>query len=73
MGFSRQNIGVGCHFLLWGENFEFLKTLNFEVEEFGINSIIVKAHPVWLPIGNEDNSIKKVIELNNDKDYTELN
>ena len=45
------------------ENFEFLRTLNFEIEEFGINSVIVKSHPVWLPKGNEDNSIKKVLEL----------
>ena len=45
------------------ENFEFLKELNFDIEEFGINSIIIKAHPVWLPLGNENNSIKKILEL----------
>ena len=45
------------------ENFDFLRELNFEIEEFGINSVIVKSHPVWLPKGNEDNSIKKVLEL----------
>ena len=45
------------------ENFEFLKSLNFDIEEFGINSVIVKSHPVWLPKGNEDNSIKKILEL----------
>jgi len=45
------------------ENFDFLRELNFEIEEFGPNSVIVKSHPVWLPKGNEDNSIKKVLEL----------
>ena len=50
-------------FIVLKENFEFLKELNFEIEEFGINSVIVKSHPVWLPVGNEDNSIKKVLEL----------
>ena len=45
------------------ENFEFLRDLNFEIEEFGINSIIIKAHPVWLPQGNENNAIKKILEL----------
>jgi len=54
---------TNSEYIILKENFEFLKSLNFEVEEFGINSIIVKSHPVWLPKGNEDNSIKKIIEL----------
>jgi len=54
---------TNSEYVILKENFEFLKSLNFEVEEFGINSIIVKSHPVWLPKGNEDNSIKKIIEL----------
>ena len=54
---------TNSEYIILKENFEFLKALNFEVEEFGINSIIVKSHPVWLPVGNEDNSIKKIIEL----------
>jgi len=54
---------TSSEFIILKENFEFLRELNFEIEEFGINSIIVKSHPVWLPIGNENNSIKKVLEL----------
>ena len=54
---------TNSEYVILKENFEFLKSLNFDIEEFGINSIIVKAHPVWLPIGNEDNAIKKIIEL----------
>ena len=54
---------TNSEYIILKENFEFLKTLNFEIEEFGINSVIIKAHPVWLPKGNEDNSIKKVLEL----------
>ena len=54
---------TSSEFIILKENFEFLKELNFDIEEFGINSVIVKAHPVWLPAGNEDNSIKKVLEL----------
>lgn len=45
------------------ENFEFLRELNFDIEEFGINSIIIKAHPVWLPSDNENIAIKKILEL----------
>ena len=54
---------TNSEYIILKENFDFLKTLNFDLEEFGINSIIVKAHPVWLPSGNEDNAIKKIIEL----------
>ena len=54
---------TNSEYVILKENFEFLKSLNFDIEEFGINSIIVKAHPVWLPIDNEDNAIKKIIEL----------
>jgi len=54
---------TNSEYIILKENFEFLKSLNFDIEEFGINSVIVKAHPVWLPKGNEDNSIKKILEL----------
>ena len=54
---------TSSEYIILKENFDFLRELNFEIEEFGINSVIVKSHPVWLPKGNEDNSIKKVLEL----------
>ncbi len=50
-------------FTILKENFDFLRELNFDIEEFGINSVIIKSHPVWIPEGNETNSIKKVLEL----------
>ena len=50
-------------YIVLKENLEFLRNMNFEIDEFGINSIIVKAHPTWIPKGNEVNAIKKVIEL----------
>ena len=58
-------------FIILKENLDFLRELNFDIEEFGINSVIVKAHPVWLPKGNEDNAIKKIIELviNKEKNF----
>lgn len=54
---------TNSEYIILKENFDFLRELNFEIDEFGINSVIVKAHPVWLPVGNEDNSIKKILEL----------
>ena len=50
-------------YIILKENLEFLRNMNFEIEPFGINSVIVKAHPTWIPKGNEENAIKKVIEL----------
>lgn len=45
------------------QNFELLRSLKFEIEEFGISSIIIKSHPTWLPSGYEDDSIRKIIEI----------
>ena len=59
---------TNSEYIILKENFEFLRNMNFDIDEFGINSVIVKAHPVWLPKGNEDNSIKKVLELVIDKE-----
>lgn len=54
---------TNSEYIILKENFDFLRELNFDIEEFGINSVIVKAHPVWLPKGNEDAAIKKILEL----------
>ena len=45
------------------ENFELLKNMGFEIEEFGINSVVVKAHPTWLPNGYEDDATRKILEM----------
>lgn len=54
---------TNSEYIILKENFDFLREMNFDISEFGINSVVIKAHPVWLPIGNEDASIKKIIEL----------
>ena len=50
-------------FVIMKQNMEILRNMDFDVEEFGINSIIIKAHPVWIPKGNEEAAIRKVVEL----------
>lgn len=50
-------------YIILKENLNLLTEMNFIIEEFGVNSIIVKAHPVWLPKGNENDSIKKIIDM----------
>lgn len=49
-------------YIILRENFKLLENMNFEVEEFGINSVIVKRHPTWLPAGYEEDAIRKIIE-----------
>lgn len=50
-------------FIILKENMNLLSAMNFEIEEFGLNSIIVKAHPTWLPKNRESQAIKNIIDL----------
>ena len=50
-------------FIVLKENMHILENLKFKIEEFGINSIIVKEHPTWLPKGFEEESIRNIIEI----------
>ena len=50
-------------YIVLRENFKVLEDMGFEVEEFGINSIIIKSHPTWLPKGYETEAIKRILEL----------
>ncbi|MBQ6841049.1 MAG: DNA mismatch repair endonuclease MutL [Bacilli bacterium] len=42
---------------------DILESLNIDIEEFGINTIVVKSHPTWLKEGYEEESIRKIIDL----------
>jgi len=50
-------------FIVLKENIDLLKDMKFDIEEFGVNSIIVKAHPTWLPTSYEEESIRRIIEI----------
>ena len=58
--------------LIVKENLSFLTSLGFVIEEFGINSIIIKGHPLWLTRGFEDEQIRRIIELviNREKNFS---
>ena len=49
-------------FIILKENMQILRDLKFEIEEFGINSVIVKQHPAWLT-GDTEYVIRKIIEI----------
>ncbi|MBR1717701.1 MAG: DNA mismatch repair endonuclease MutL [Bacilli bacterium] len=50
-------------YIVLRENFNVLEDMGFDVEEFGINSIIIKSHPTWIPKDQAEESIKRIIEL----------
>ena len=49
-------------FIILKENMQILRDLKFDIEEFGINSVIVKQHPAWLT-GDTEYVIRKIIEI----------
>jgi DNA mismatch repair protein MutL len=49
-------------FIILKENFTILTNIGFEIEEFGVSSVIVKKHPTWLPAGQEKEAILRILE-----------
>ena len=54
---------TNSEFIILKENFNILKNMNFNIEEFGLNSIIIKSHPLWLPKDYEEEAIRRIIDL----------
>ena len=56
-------------YIVLKENLYILKDMGFDIEEFGINSIIIKAHPIWLQSsiwvhrGDIEDVIKEMIDM----------
>lgn len=50
-------------FIIIKENMEVLTNMGFKVEEFGVNTILIKEHPTWLKKGFEEEQIRKIIDL----------
>ena len=42
---------------------EHLRKLGFAIEEFGVNTFVIKGHPTWLKEGYEEESIRRIIDL----------
>lgn len=53
------------------ENMEILTNMGFVIEDFGVNSIIIKAHPTWIK-DNINDTIKRIIEsvINKEKNFS---
>ncbi len=59
-------------FIIIKQNLNILKDMHFDIEEYGINSFIIKEHPTWLKQGYEEESIKKILEvlISEEKNFT---
>lgn len=49
-------------YVILKENMHILEENNIEAEEFGVNSIIIKAHPTWIPRGFEEKVLNNLVE-----------
>ena len=45
------------------ENKGVLEDLGFKIEEFGINTIVFKAHPTWLTKNFEGDNLRTIVDL----------
>lgn len=50
-------------FLTLKANLHILTDMGFILEEFGVNTYVVKAHPTWILQDYEEESIRKIIDL----------
>ncbi|HIQ93692.1 TPA: DNA mismatch repair endonuclease MutL [Candidatus Ventrenecus stercoripullorum] len=53
----------GSEFLTVKKEVPHLQELGFDIEEFGMNTFVIKAHPTWLREGYEEESIRRIIDL----------
>ena len=50
-------------FLIIKENFDLIKSYGFEIEEFGLNTVIIRSHPNWIQDDIAEDCIRKVIDI----------
>ena len=53
----------GSEFLKVKNEEDHLRDLGFDIEEFGLNTFIIKGHPTWLRVVSVEESIRRIIFL----------
>ena len=54
---------VNKDYIILKEHFDILEKMGFTIEEFGVNTIIVRTHPYWLPAKSVYDSIQKIFDI----------
>ena len=52
-----------AEFIVLKNNLDFIRNYGFDIDEFGVSSIIVKAHPVWIPSSIANDLIKYFLDV----------
>ena len=50
-------------YLKFKERMDLMTSMGFVIEEFGLNTVVIKTHPTWLLVGYEKESIEKLVDL----------
>ena len=50
-------------YIILKENINILIDMGFTIEDFGINTILIRSHPYWLPDYAIEESIRKIIDI----------
>ena len=60
-------------YIILKKHFDILDKLGFIYEEFGINTIVIRSHPLWLPEYALEEAIRKIIDIIvTEEDFSEL-
>ena len=60
-------------YIILKKHFDILDRLGFIYEEFGINTIVIRSHPTWLPEYALEEAIRKIIDIIiTEEDFSEL-
>ena len=52
-----------AEFLILKNNLDFVRSYGFDIDEFGVSSIIIKAHPIWIPEAIANDLIKYFLDV----------
>ncbi len=50
-------------YIILKEYFDVIRNLGYEIDEFGPNTVIIKATPAWIKTGNEEEIIRSIIDI----------
>lgn len=50
-------------YIILKQHFDILTSIGVTYEEFGLNTLIIRSTPIWLPKGYEEQAIRKIIDV----------
>ena len=50
-------------YIILKENFKILEDLGFKLEEFGVNTILIRSHPTWLSEFRTKEGVEKIVRI----------